>query len=88
MSSGLGGLGLDGMVGSEDSVGESWVPLGEEGKSGVMSGDEAGEGEAIGDDGVMIGSNAGAAEMLLSDGSVCANDDENWKEKNRRQKAI
>ncbi|MFS7987362.1 hypothetical protein Hanom_Chr11g01021651 [Helianthus anomalus] len=42
MSSGLGGLGLEGMMGSDASVGESSPLLGE-GNKGVMSGDEAGE---------------------------------------------
>ncbi|XP_022041008.1 uncharacterized protein LOC110943573 [Helianthus annuus] len=75
MSSGLGGLGLEGMVGSEDSVGESSPPLGE-GNKGVMSGDKAGEGEDKGgdedEDEGDDGSNAGAAEIAFA--SICAND--------------
>ncbi|KAI3829606.1 hypothetical protein L1987_03732 [Smallanthus sonchifolius] len=63
MSSGLGGLGLEGMVGRDDSLGESSPPLGE-GNRGVMSGDKAGEGEDSGGDGDDDdGSNAGAAEI-------------------------
>lgn len=55
MASGFGGLGLEGMVGKEESVGESWEPEGE-GKRGVISGDKAGEGES--------GNNEGAAEIV------------------------
>ncbi|CAL5427939.1 unnamed protein product [Camellia sinensis] len=53
--SGLGGLGLEGMVGIEDSEGEGAAAAGE-GKSGVMSGDKVGENE--------VGRNEGAAEMV------------------------
>lgn len=79
MSSGLGGLGLEGMVGSEDSVGES-SPLPGEGKRGVISGDEAGGEESGG----AVGSNAGAAEIVFA--AICA--DDKWEvEKERRHKA-
>ncbi|PWA74758.1 hypothetical protein CTI12_AA243050 [Artemisia annua] len=71
MSSGLGGLGLEGIVGSEDSLGESPLPLGE-GNKGVMSGDKAGEGEESGGDEEIVGSNAGAADIVLA--PICAND--------------
>ncbi|KAK1426712.1 hypothetical protein QVD17_15391 [Tagetes erecta] len=65
MSSGLGGLGLEGMMGSDDSVGASSPPLGV-GNKGVISGDKAGEGEDNGDDDDdIVGSNAGAAEIVL-----------------------
>ncbi|KAL8214913.1 hypothetical protein R6Q57_004362 [Mikania cordata] len=84
MSSGLGGLGLDGMVGSDDSVGESSSPPGE-GNRGVMSGDRAGEGEDNGDDddGGGGGSDAGAAEIVFDA-------DDNWEEyeKDKMHKAI
>lgn len=43
IASGFGGLGLEGMVGIEDSLGESSEPPGE-GKSGAISGDRAGGG--------------------------------------------
>lgn len=43
ITSGFGGLGLEGIVGIEDSLGESSEPLGE-GKSGAISGDKAGGG--------------------------------------------
>ncbi|KAK9281848.1 hypothetical protein L1049_004754 [Liquidambar formosana] len=58
ISSGFGGLGLEGMVGTEDSVGESGLPPGV-GNSGVMSGDKAG-GEYRGG----YGNNAGDAEIV------------------------
>ncbi|KAK3004152.1 hypothetical protein RJ639_019048 [Escallonia herrerae] len=58
MSSGFGGLGLEGMMGSEDSDGESPEPLGE-GKRGVMSGERVGTGEDKG----AFGKIAGAAEI-------------------------
>ncbi|KAL8234286.1 hypothetical protein R6Q59_020386 [Mikania micrantha] len=91
MSSGLGGLGLDGMVGSDDSVGESSPPPGE-GNRGVMSGDRAGEGEDNGDDDDDDdgddddddgGSDAGAAEIVFDA-------DDNWEEyeKDKMHKAI
>lgn len=60
MSSGFGGLGLEGMMGSEDSVGASPSPAGE-GNRGLISGERVGEeGEERGG----FGSNAGAAEMV------------------------
>lgn len=58
IASGFGGLGLEGIVGNEDSLGESSAPPGE-GNRGLMSGDKAG-GEAKG----APGSNAGAAEIV------------------------
>ena len=61
IASGFGGLGLEGIVGKEDSLGESSEPPGE-GKRGVMSGDKAG-GEAKG----ASGNNAGAAESVEVD---------------------
>ena len=42
-SSGLGGLGVDGMVGTDDTVGEGSTPPGE-GSSGAMSGDSSWKG--------------------------------------------
>ncbi|GFS35048.1 hypothetical protein Acr_00g0037510 [Actinidia rufa] len=50
--SGFGGLGLEGIMGREDSDGE--------GQSGVMSGDKVGEGENIGG----FGRSASAAEIV------------------------
>ncbi|KAK1428223.1 hypothetical protein QVD17_17052 [Tagetes erecta] len=81
MSSGLGGLGLEGIVGRDDSLGESSLPLGV-GNKGVMSGDKAGEGDDNGggdndDDG--DGSNVGAAEIVLA--TICAND--KWEDDER-----
>lgn len=77
MSSGLGGLGLEGMVGSEDSVGER-SPLPGEGNRGVMSGDKAGGGE---ESGGSVGSNAGAAEIVFAA-------DDKWEvEKETKHKA-
>lgn len=59
-SSGFGGLGLEGMVGSEDSDGESGSFPGV-GKRGVMSGERAGgNGNVRGPP----GKTAGAAEMV------------------------
>ena len=58
MASGFGGLGLEGMVGSEDSAGESGTPAGE-GNRGEMSGEREGEGEERGE----LGRYAGEAEM-------------------------
>lgn len=58
IASGFGGLGLEGIVGNEESLGESTEPPGE-GNRGVMSGDNAG-GEANGES----GNNAGAAEIV------------------------
>lgn len=80
MSSGFGGLGLEGMVGKDDSLGESSPPLGE-GNKGVMSGDKAGEGDENDDDdeGDGDGSNVGAAEIVL--GAIFAN--EKWEDVER-----
>lgn len=58
VSSGFGGLGLDGMVGRDDSAGESGTPPGE-GNKGEISGDKVGE-----EDRGAPGSNAGAADIL------------------------
>lgn len=77
-SSGFGGLGLEGIMGSEDSVGVAASPLGE-GSRGEMSGDNAGDGEwdsglpggvdgaagiVTGDKSGDDGKEAGAAEMV------------------------
>ena len=59
-ASGFGGLGLEGMVGSEDSAGESGCFPGV-GKRGVMSGDRAGDNGAVKGP---PGKTAGAAEMV------------------------
>lgn len=61
MASGLGGLGLEGISGTEESLGERSEPPGE-GNRGVMSGDNAGGGAADGAN-AESGSSAGAAEM-------------------------
>ncbi|GMN38132.1 hypothetical protein TIFTF001_007369 [Ficus carica] len=58
-ASGLGGLGMEGMVGREDSAGERGSFLGE-GNRGVMSGERAGDSEESGGP----GKTAGAAEMV------------------------
>lgn len=62
--SGFGGLGLEGIVGKEESAGDGAMagsPTGE-GNSGVMSGDnELGDGAKRG-----YGNNAGAADILLN----------------------
>lgn len=57
ISSGLEGLGLDGIVGNM-SLGEGTMPLGE-GSRGVMSGARSGA-----EDSGEAGSNAGSAEMV------------------------
>lgn len=59
ISSGFGGLGLDGIIGSMDASGAA-ASLPGDGSSGVMSGDSAGEGER-GED----GRSDGAAEMVV-----------------------
>ncbi|KAK4441735.1 protein NETWORKED 3A [Sesamum alatum] len=70
-SSGLGGLGLEGITGTDDSVGESSEPAGE-GKRGVISGESAGGG----DEGeIGSGSNAGAAEIVEA-GRLSSDDDD------------
>jgi len=46
-SSGLGGLGVEGMVGTDDTVGEGSTPPGE-GNSGAMSGDSSWRGDSGG----------------------------------------
>ncbi|PKI70524.1 uncharacterized protein LOC116188320 [Punica granatum] len=76
--SGFGGLGLDGIMGSEDSEGVGASPLGE-GRRGEMSGDNVGNGESgsgaagrvagaagvvTGDESGASGRDAGAAEMV------------------------
>lgn len=68
MASGFGGLGLEGIVGNEDSVGESSEPPGE-GNRGVMSfsGELAGDGEAKGES----GNNEGAAEIVEAGNVGC-----------------
>lgn len=58
VASGFGGLRLEGIVGIEESLGESSEPPGE-GNRGVMSGDNAGD-DAKGES----GNNAGAAEIV------------------------
>ncbi|KAK9289188.1 hypothetical protein L1049_017662 [Liquidambar formosana] len=60
MPSGFGGLGFDGMVGTEDTIGEGSVPPGE-GKSGAMSGDISIRGEDRGG----FERSAGEAEMVV-----------------------
>lgn len=60
--SGFGGLGLEGMVGREDSDGESGSFLGV-GKRGVMSGDKVGD-KAWSEDTGEPGKTAGAAEIV------------------------
>lgn len=67
ISSGLGGLGLDGIVGNM-SLGEGTMPLGE-GSRGVMSGARSGA-----EDSGEAGSNAGAAEMVEIFSSVRGED--------------
>lgn len=52
MTSGFGGLGLEGIVGNEESDGEKAAPPGD-GKSGSISGDIAGE--KRGDSGNVVG---------------------------------
>ncbi|KAJ0052821.1 hypothetical protein Pint_01064 [Pistacia integerrima] len=60
ITSGFGGLGLEGIVGRDDSVGEGAIPLGV-GNKGVMSGDKVGvEAMGIG----ALGKNAGAADIV------------------------
>lgn len=74
IASGFGGLGLDGIRGREDSLGESSEPPGV-GKRGAISGDNAG-----GEDNGAIGSgnNAGAAEIVEAGKFLPkAGDDEN-----------
>ncbi|MBA0785816.1 hypothetical protein Gotri_026577 [Gossypium trilobum] len=56
--SGLGGLGLEGIVGNDDSVGEGAIPLGV-GSKGSISGGKLGE-----EDRGEVGKNAGAADIL------------------------
>ncbi|KAL4384285.1 hypothetical protein GQ457_15G022220 [Hibiscus cannabinus] len=58
MLSGFGGLGLDGIVGTDESVGEGATPLGV-GNKGSTSGGKLGE-EASG----ALGKNAGAADIV------------------------
>lgn len=60
IASGLGGLGLEGIKGSVESVGASSEPPGE-GKRGLISGERAGSG---GEDKGGFGNNAGAAEIV------------------------
>lgn len=60
IASGFGGLRLEGIVGSEESLGASSEPPGE-GNRGVISGESAGNG---GEDNGGFGSNAGAAEIV------------------------
>lgn len=67
ISSGLGGLGLEGIVGNI-SLGEGTMPLGE-GSRGLVSGAKSG----VGDSGA-AGSNAGAAEMVEIFSSVRGED--------------
>jgi len=57
-SSGLGGLGVDGMVGTDDTVGEGSTPPGE-GSSGAMSGDSSWKGGIGGE----LVKNAGEVEI-------------------------
>ncbi|CAL5413215.1 unnamed protein product [Camellia sinensis] len=59
VSSGFGGLGLEGMVGMEDPVGEGNSPPGE-GRRGEISGDNSVNGDESGG----LGNNAGAAEIV------------------------
>lgn len=60
ITSGFGGLRLEGIVGRDDSVGEGAMPLGV-GNKGVMSGDKAGaEATGLG----ALGKNAGAADIV------------------------
>ncbi|KAF2298577.1 hypothetical protein GH714_024177 [Hevea brasiliensis] len=56
--SGFGGLGLEGMVGSDDSAGEG-TPAPVVGNTGSISGDKLG-----GEDKGASGNNAGAADMV------------------------
>lgn len=56
----MGGLGLEGIKGSAESVGASSEPPGE-GKRGLISGERAGSG---GEDKGGFGNNAGAAEIV------------------------
>lgn len=58
-SSGFGGLGFEGMMGSDESDGASGSPPGD-GNRGTISGDRAGDTDGEG----ASGSNAGAAEMV------------------------
>lgn len=62
ITSGFGGLGLDGIVGSDDWVGERGTRRGE-GNNGVISGDRVGEDDDRGLSGAP-GNNAGAADMV------------------------
>ncbi|KAH0663634.1 hypothetical protein KY290_029571 [Solanum tuberosum] len=55
IASGFGGLRVEGIVGSEESLGASSEPPGE-GNRGVISGESEGEED--------IGGNAGAAEIV------------------------
>lgn len=68
-SSGFGGPGLEGIVGSEDSVGEGAMVLPPGvGNNGVMSGDRLGadvEGKGA------LGKNAGAADIVENCACVC-----------------
>ena len=57
-SSGLGGLGVEGMVGTDDTVGEGSTPPGE-GNSGAMSGDSSWKGDSGGG----LVRNGGAVEI-------------------------
>ncbi|KAK4418192.1 hypothetical protein Salat_2231900 [Sesamum alatum] len=75
IASGFGGLGLDGIRGIEDSLGERSEPPGE-GKRGAISGDNAGGGEDNG--AIGSGNNAGAAEIVEAGKFMHkAGDDEN-----------
>lgn len=68
-SSGFGGPGLEGIVGSEDSVGEGAMVLPPGvGNNGVMSGDKLG---ADVDGKGALGKNAGAADIVENCACVC-----------------
>ncbi|KAL3644824.1 hypothetical protein CASFOL_010004 [Castilleja foliolosa] len=62
IASGFGGLGLDGIKGIEDSLGESPGPPGDVGKRGLISGDIVGDGDDNGE--IESGKIAGAAEIV------------------------
>lgn len=71
IASGFGGLRLEGIVGSEESLGASSEPPGE-GNRGVISGDSGGE--DIGG----FGSNAGAAEIVEA-GMLARGEEKDWQ---------
>ena len=71
--SGLGGLGVEGIVGNDESVGEGAIPLGV-GNKGSISGGKLGE-EARG----ALGKNAGAADIV--EYFTCTLDEDKAEEK-------